>query len=103
FAGGNPGVRIGARNVFREYVTIHAATAPEGFTILGDDNVLLAHGHVAHDCVLGSHIVASNNTGIAGHCIVEDHVVFGAVAGVHQFCRIGAHAMISAYAKIVQD
>ncbi len=103
FTGGNPGVRIGDRNVFREYVTIHAATAPEGFTTLGDDNVLLAHGHVAHDCILGSHIIASNNTGIAGHCIIEDHVVFGAVSGVHQFCRIGAHSMISAYAKIVQD
>ena len=103
FNGGNPGVRIGARNVFREYVTVHAATAPEGYTILGDDNVLLAHGHVAHDCVLGSHIIASNNTGIAGHCVVEDFVVFGAMSGVHQFCRIGAHSMISAYAKIVQD
>ncbi len=103
FTGGNPGVRIGARNVFREYVTVHAATAPDGFTVMGDDNLLLAHGHVAHDCVLGNHIIASNNTGIAGHCHVDDYVVFGAVSGIHQFCRIGAHAMISAYAKIVQD
>jgi UDP-N-acetylglucosamine acyltransferase len=101
--GGNPGVRIGARNVFREYVTIHTGTEDGDMTVLGDDNVLLAHCHVAHDCQLGSHIIASNNTGIAGHCIVEDHVVFGAVSGIHQFCRIGAHAMISAYAKIVQD
>lgn len=103
FAGGNPGVRIGARNVFREYVTVHAATAPEGFTVLGDQNLFLAHGHVAHDCIIGSHIIASNNTGIAGHVTVEDHVTFGAMSGVHQFCRIGQHAMISAYAKIVQD
>ncbi len=103
FQGGNPGVRVGARNVLREYVTIHTGTEAEAMTVLGDDNVLLAHCHVAHDCVLGSHIVASNNTGIAGHCVVEDNVVFGAVSGVHQFCRIGAHAMISAYAKIVQD
>lgn len=103
YQGGNPGVRVGARNVLREYVTIHTGTEAEAMTVLGDDNVLLAHCHVAHDCVLGSHIIASNNTGIAGHCVVEDHVVFGAVSGVHQFCRIGAHAMISAYAKIVQD
>ena len=103
FVGGNPGVRIGNRNVFREYVTIHAATDPDGNTVLGDDNLLLAHGHVAHDCVLGNHIIASNNTGIAGHCVVADYVVFGAVSGIHQFCRIGAHAMVSAYAKIVQD
>lgn len=103
FAGGNPGVRIGDRNVFREYVTVHAATDPDGFTVMGNDNLLLAHGHVAHDCVLGNHIIASNSTGIAGHCVIEDYVVFGAVSGIHQFCRIGAHAMVSAYAKIVQD
>lgn len=103
YQGGNPGVRVGERNVFREYVTIHAGTEAEAMTVLGDDNVLLAHCHVAHDCVIGSHIIASNNTVIAGHCIVEDYVVFGGVSGVHQFCRIGAHAMISAYAKIVQD
>ncbi len=103
YQGGNPGVRVGARNVFREYVTIHTGTEAEAMTVLGDDNVLLAHCHVAHDCVLGSNIIASNNTVIAGHCIVEDHVVFGGVSGVHQFCRVGAHAMISAYAKVVQD
>lgn len=103
FKGGPAGVRIGARNIFREYVTVHAATAPGGFTLMGDDNVLLAHAHVAHDCVLGSHIVASNTTNVAGHVTIEDHVTFGAVSGVHQFCRIGQHAMISAYAKVVQD
>lgn len=103
FAGGNPGVRIGARNVFREYYTVHAATKDGEFTTIGDDNTLLAYGHVAHDCQLGSHIIASNSVGIAGHVVVEDHVVFGAVSGIHQFCRIGAHAMISAYAKVVQD
>lgn len=103
YKGGDPGVRIGARNVFREYVTVHAATNDGEFTTLGDDNVLLAHCHVAHDCRLGSHIVASNATGIAGHVIVEDHVTFGANSGIHQFCRIGSHAMISAYAKVVQD
>lgn len=103
YGGGNPGVRVGDRNILREYVTIHTGTEAEAMTVLGDGNFLLAHCHVAHDCVLGSNIIASNNTGIAGHCVVEDHVVFGAVSGVHQFCRVGAHAMISAYAKIVQD
>ncbi len=103
FRGGNPGVRIGARNVFREYFTVHAATAPEGLTIIGDDNTFLAYGHIAHDCIFGSHIVMSNSTLIAGHVQVEDHVVMGGNAGVHQFCRIGAHAMVSACAKVVQD
>jgi UDP-N-acetylglucosamine acyltransferase len=103
FKGGNPGVRVGARNVFREYFTVHAATGPEGFTTLGDDNTFLAYGHIAHDCVFGSHIVTSNSILIAGHVTVEDHVVLGGLAGVHQFCRVGAYAMVSACSKVVQD
>jgi len=103
FKGGNPGVRVGARNVFREYFTVHAATKDGEFTTLGDDNTFLAYGHIAHDCVLGSHIVMSNAVSIAGHVVIEDHVVVGGVSGVHQFCRIGAYAMVSAYAKVVQD
>jgi UDP-N-acetylglucosamine acyltransferase len=103
YKGGNPGVRIGDRNVFREYVSIHAATFDGGYTTIGDDNTLLAYCHVAHDCRLGSHIVASNSTGLAGHVIIEDHVTLGAVCGIHQFCRVGAYAMISGYSKVVQD
>jgi UDP-N-acetylglucosamine acyltransferase len=103
YKGGSPGVRIGARNVFREYVTIHAATKDGDFTTVGDDNLLLAYVHVAHDCRLGHKIIASNSVGLAGHVVVEDCVVLGAVCGVHQFCRIGAYAMVSAYAKVIQD
>jgi UDP-N-acetylglucosamine acyltransferase len=103
YKGGSPGVRIGARNVFREYVTIHAATKDGEFTVVGDDNLLLAYVHVAHDCRLGNRIIASNYVGLAGHVIVEDHVVFGAMSGVHQFCRVGTFAMVAAYAKVIQD
>lgn len=103
YKGGSPGVRIGSRNVFREYVTVHAATNDGEFTTMGDNNLLLAYCHVAHDCRLGNHIVASNGVGIAGHVGVEDHVTLGAHSGIHQFCRVGAYSMVSAYAKIVQD
>lgn len=103
FKGGNPGVRIGARNVFREYYTVHAATAADGFTTIGDDNTFLAYGHVAHDCVVGSRVVSSHGVGLAGHVTIEDDAVLGANCGVHQFCRVGAFAMISGYAKVVQD
>ena len=103
FKGGNPGTRIGDRNVFREYVSVHAATNDGDFTILGDDNSILAYSHIAHDCILGSHIVMSNAISVAGHVTIEDHVTIGGVAGIHQFCRIGAYAMVSAYAKVVQD
>ena len=103
YKGGRPGLRAGDRNVFREYVTVHAATNDGDYTMLGSDNTVLAYSHIAHDCVLGSHIVMSNAISMAGHVTIEDHVVIGGAAGIHQFCRIGAHAMLSAMAKLVQD
>lgn len=103
FKGGNPGLRIGDRNVFREYVTVHAATLDGDFTRVGSDNVFLGSTHIAHDCVLGSHIVASNGAMLAGHVVVEDHVIIGGYGGIHQFCRLGAFAMLSATAKLVHD
>lgn len=103
YRGGSPGVRIGDDNVFREYVTIHAATNDGDFTRLGSKNTLLANCHVAHDCVLGNRIVMSNGVMLAGHVVVDDFVVIGGYGGVHQFCRVGAHAMLSAMAKLVHD
>ena len=103
FKGGRPGLRAGDRNVFREYVTVNAATNDGDFTVLGSDNSVLAYSHIAHDCLLGSHIVMSNAISMAGHVTIEDHVVLGGAAGIHQFCRIGAYAMLSAMAKLVQD
>jgi UDP-N-acetylglucosamine acyltransferase len=103
YQGGNPGLRVGDRNVFREYVTIHCATNDGDMTRVGSDNVLLATSHVAHDCMLGNHIVMSNGAVLGGHVIVEDHVVIGGYGGIHQFCRLGAYAMLSATAKLVHD
>lgn len=103
FKGGRPGLRIGDRNVFREYVTIHTATFEGEFTRVGSDNVLLANCHVAHDCMLGDHVIMSNGAVLAGHVVVENHVVIGGYGGVHQFCRLGAYAMLSATAKLVHD
>ncbi|HWA09767.1 MAG TPA: acyl-ACP--UDP-N-acetylglucosamine O-acyltransferase [Opitutaceae bacterium] len=103
YRGGRPGLRIGARNVFREYVSVHCATNDGEFTRIGDGNNLLAYCHVAHDCVLGNGIIMSNGAVLAGHVVVGDHAVLGGYAGVHQFCRIGEHAMLSACAKLVQD
>ncbi len=103
FAGGNPGLRIGDRNVFREYVSIHGATNDGEFTRIGSNNVLLATCHVAHDCILGDHIIMSNGAVLAGHVTVEHHVVIGGYGGIHQFCRLGAYAMLSATAKLVHD
>ena len=103
YTGGEPGLVVGDRNVFREYVSVHGATKAEESTVLGDDNVLLAYSHVAHDCRVGSHLVMSAQSALAGHVVVEDHVNIGWGVGVHQFCRIGAYVMLGAMSKVVQD
>ena len=103
YRGGRPGTRIGDRNVFREFSTVHAATNDGDFTVIGSDNHFLAYTHVAHDCLVGSHVIMSNNAAIAGHVVVEDYVVMGGFAAVHQFCRIGRHAMIGGASKVRKD
>lgn len=101
--GGVTRTEIGDRNVFRENVTVHSATADGGVTRVGSDNHFLAYVHLAHDVQLGSHIVMSNVATLAGHVVVEDHVVIGGLAAVHQFCRIGRYSMIGGCSKVVQD
>ena len=103
YRGGNPGLRIGDRNVFREFCTVHAATFDGDFTVIGDDNLFLAYSHVAHDCLIGNNVIMSNNATLAGHVQVDDHVIFGGLSGAHQFCRIGTRSMIGGCSKIVQD
>ena len=95
---------IGADNVIREYVSIHAGTAQDrADTSIGDGNWFLAYTHVAHDCVVGNNTTWSNNAQIAGPVKVGDWAVLGAYAGVHQFCRIGEHSMLAAGAIVLQD
>jgi UDP-N-acetylglucosamine acyltransferase len=103
FKGGRPGLKVGDGNVFREYVTVHVATNDSEFTRLGDHNVLLAYSHVAHDCIISSHLVMSSHAALGGHVVVGDHVNVGWNAGVHQFCRLGSYSMAGACAKVVQD
>jgi len=95
---------IGARNVFREFVTVNRGTvAGAGETCIGNDNLILAYSHVAHDCVLGDHIIMSNAVNLAGHVEVGDWAIFSGYAGAHQFCRIGAHAFIANNTAVLQD
>jgi len=103
FKGGNPGLRVGDNNEFREYVTVHPATEDGKFTIIGNNNHLLAYSHVAHDCVLGDHIVMSGQNALAGHVVVGDHAVVAWGVGVHQFCRIGCYAMAGAMSRNTRD
>ncbi len=95
--------RIGDRNVVREYVTIHRATEEEGVTSIGDDNLIMAYSHVAHNCMLGNQIIISNSVGLCGHVEIEDQAVLGGMCGVHQFVRIGRLAMLGGMAKVNHD
>ena len=96
--------RIGSRNRIREFVTIHRGTEGGGLvTRLGDDNLLMAYVHVAHDARIGSGAVLANGVTLAGHVTVGDWAVIGAFSGVHQFCRVGRHAIVGGYSVVTQD
>ena len=104
YAGERTELHIGDRNIFREFVTVNRGTVTgAGVTRIGHDNLLLAYSHVAHDCVLGDHIVLSNAVNLAGHVELGDWVIFGGYAGAHQFCRVGAHAFIGNNTSVLQD
>jgi len=97
------GVVIGDRNIFREYTTVHAASRDDDITVIGNDCLLCAYSHVAHDCFVGNHLIMSSHAALGGHVLIEDHVNIAWGSGVHQFCRIGSYSMLGACAKLVQD
>ena len=94
FKGEYTTVEIGDNNVIRECVTIHRGTASKGRTVVGNNNLIMAYCHVAHDCVLGNNIIMSNATQLAGEVHIEDYAVIGGGSLVHQFVHIGKHIMI---------
>ena len=97
-------LRVGARNTFREFTTIHRGTELGGaVTQIGDDNLFMAQAHVAHDCVIGNHVIFANGASLAGHVVVEDYATLNAYTGIHQFCRIGRHAFVGAYSVLSRD
>jgi UDP-N-acetylglucosamine acyltransferase len=96
--------RIGARNKIREFVTIHRGTAGGGMlTRIGDDCLIMAQAHVAHDCLIGDGVIMANAATLAGHVIIEDRANIGAYSGIHQFCRVGKEAYIGGYSVVVKD
>ena len=103
FAGEKSYVFIGDNCTIRECVTINRATGEDNETRLGNNVLLMATTHIAHNCILGNNIIISNGTGLAGHVTVEDRAVIGGLTGIHQFVKIGRNAMVGGMAKIVQD
>jgi UDP-N-acetylglucosamine acyltransferase len=104
FAGEETETKVGRRNRIREFVTIHRGTkGGGGITKTGDDCFFMAQAHIAHDCLIGDHVIMANAATLAGHVIVQDRANIGAYSGVHQFCRVGREAYIGGYSVVVKD
>jgi UDP-N-acetylglucosamine acyltransferase len=104
FRGERTKLAIGARNIFRECVTIHRGTVGGGgLTTIGDDNLFMAYAHVAHDCHVGSRTIFGNAATLGGHVAVEDFATISAYSGIHQFCRVGKYAFVGGYSVVTKD
>ncbi len=97
-------LEVGDHNNIREFATLHRGTeGGGGLTRIGSHNLIMAYCHVAHDCLLGDHIVMSNNATLAGHCEVGDWAILSGLCAVHQFTRIGSHAFLGGMSGAAQD
>lgn len=104
YAGEPTRLEIGDRNVIREFVTVNRGTTHDrGVTRIGNDNLLMAYAHVAHDCDIGDQVVMSNCATLGGHVQIGDWVIMGGLSAVHQYVRLGAHCFIANNAAVTRD
>lgn len=95
---------VGDRNMIREHVTMNPGTEGGGMkTTVGNDGLFMVGAHVAHDCVIGDHVILANNATLAGHVTIGDHAILGGLSAVHQFVRVGAHAMVGGMSGVEYD
>jgi UDP-N-acetylglucosamine acyltransferase len=104
YAGEETRLEIGDRNTIREFTTIHRGTVQdESLTRIGDDNLLMAYTHVAHDCRIGNHTIMANAASLGGHVHVGDWAILGGFSIIHQFCRIGPHCFAAMGSAVSKD
>jgi UDP-N-acetylglucosamine acyltransferase len=103
YAGESTELVVGERTQIREYVTLNRGTAAHGRTQVGDDCLIMAYAHVAHDCIIGNRVVIANAVNMGGHVEIGDWVVVGGMSAIHQFAKIGAHAFIGGMAAVRKD
>lgn len=103
FEGEESQVIIGDRTTIRECVTINRGTKALGYTKIGDDCLIMATSHIAHDCIIGNNVIIVNGCGIAGHVEIGDHTVMGGLSAIHQFGKVGKHVMISGGTLVRKD
>ncbi len=103
FKGKKTYLKIGKKNIIREYVTIHRATKENTRTVIGDENYLMAASHVGHNCTIGNKVILANGALLAGHVTVEDGVFISGNVVVHQFCNIGRLAILGGFSGVNKD
>jgi len=103
FKGEYSTVEIGNNTTIREFVTINRGTAAKGKTIVGNNCLLMAYVHVAHDCIVGNNVILVNSTQLAGEVIIDDYVILGGMSAVHQFVHVGSHVMLSGGSLVRKD
>lgn len=103
FIGEKTTVEIGDHTTIREFVTINRGTQDKWKTVIGNYCLLMAYAHVAHDCLLGDHVILANSVQLAGHVEIGDYAILGGMAGAPQFTRIGAHTYIAGHTVIRKD
>lgn len=96
-------LEIGDHNKIREFVTVNPGTDTGTKTVIGNNNLIMAYAHIAHNCEVGSNCVFANVATLAGHVVTGDNVVIGGLTAVHQFCRIGELSILGGCSKVVQD
>ena len=94
---------VGNNNTIREFVTMNVGTEEGSKTIVGNNNLIMAYSHIAHDCFVGNDNVLANCATLAGHVTIEDKVTVGGIVAIHQFCRLGVLSMVGGCSKVVQD
>lgn len=103
FRGEYSTVEIGNNTTIREFVTVNRGTAAKGKTVIGNNCLLMAYVHVAHDCVVGNNVILVNNTQLAGEVIVDDFAILAGMVAVHQFVHVGSHVMIAGGSLVRKD
>lgn len=103
FVGEKTTVEIGDNTTIRECVTINRGTKDKWKTVIGSNCLLMAYAHVAHDCILGNHVILANAVQLAGHVEVGEYAIIGGLAGAPQFARIGAHTYVAGHSVINKD
>jgi UDP-N-acetylglucosamine acyltransferase len=103
FSGEDTLLRVGDNTTIREFVTLNRGTKASGETVVGNNCLLMAYVHVAHDCVVGNNVILGNGVQLGGHILIDDWAIISGLSAVHQFVKIGAHCMISGGSLVRKD